>query len=73
MGLSIRLTKCPPASLTKTDADCVGGVTKHIAKGVLGHVVNIAQSSKFGVGGVAFRRDSKEGEYVDTLAFGAYK
>jgi len=61
-------------TLRETDADCVGGVTKHIADGMVGITISIAQSSKFGVGGVAFRENvAKKGKYVDTLAFGAYK
>lgn len=59
--------------INSVDADCVGGPTKHIAEGIFGRLINIAQSSRFGVGGVTFRKDAKIGEYVDTLAFGAYK
>ena len=33
----------------------------------------MAQSSFFGVGGVSFRKKVEKGEYVDTVAFGAYK
>jgi GT2 family glycosyltransferase len=39
-----------------------------MAKGIA-----LAQSSRFGVGGVAFRTGSEDGRYVDTLAFGAYR
>ena len=35
--------------------------------------ISIALSSYFGVGGVKFRMENKVGEYVDTVAFGAYK
>ena len=59
--------------INKIEADCVGGEIKHVAIGIIGQAVNFAQSSKFGVGGVVFREGSKEGKYVDTLAFGAYK
>jgi GT2 family glycosyltransferase len=59
--------------INETGADCVGGTTSHIAKGIVGHSINIAQSSYFGVGGVAFRKSISKGRYVDTLAFGAYK
>ena len=59
--------------LEEKDSDCVGGATEHIADGAVGQAVKTAQSSKFGVGGVAFREDATEGKYVDTLAFGVYK
>ena len=59
--------------LNNINADCVGGVTKHKAKGLIGESIRIAQSSKFGVGGVSFRSDLIKGKYVDTLAFGAYR
>ena len=59
--------------INKIDADCVGGKTKHVAIGIIGHAVNFAQSSMFGLGGVVFRKSVQEGIYVDTLAFGAYK
>ena len=56
-----------------TKADCVGGATDHIASGIIGNSITIAQSSLFGVGGVDFRQNQANGKYVDTLAFGAYK
>lgn len=59
--------------LEEKDSDCVGGATEHIADNAVGQAVKTAQSSKFGVGGVAFREDATEGKYVDTLAFGVYK
>ena len=52
---------------------CVGGSIENISSGVIANSINIAQSSKFGVGGVSFREQNKVGKYVDTLAFGAYK
>jgi len=57
----------------KVDAVCVGGATEHVAFGFIGSSIKIAQSSIFGVGGVAFRQGLIGGEFVDTLAFGAYK
>jgi succinoglycan biosynthesis protein ExoA len=59
--------------LEKTGADCVGGplVTAgdtHMARGIA-----LAQSSFFGVGGVAFRTRRNRPGYVDTVAFGAYR
>jgi glycosyltransferase involved in cell wall biosynthesis len=60
--------------LKETDADIVGGVIETISSGLIGNAISIAQSSHFGVGGVKFRnKDSKEGGYVDTLAFGAHR
>ncbi len=56
-----------------TEADCVGGATAHMAKGIIGKVISIAQSLKFGVGGIPFREGVDKGRFVDTLAFGAYK
>ena len=59
--------------LNETQAECVGGPTKHIADGIVGRAITIAQSSNFGVGGAAFRKKIKKRGYVDTLAFGAYR
>ena len=59
--------------LEKINTDCVGGATEHVASGLVGKSIKLAQSSFFGVGGVSFRKKVEEGEYVDTLAFGAYK
>ncbi|MBT7113078.1 MAG: glycosyltransferase family 2 protein [Candidatus Marinimicrobia bacterium] len=59
--------------MAETGADCVGGSTTHVANGITGKAVVLTQSSIFGVGGVSFRKNIKNGHYVDTLAFGAYK
>ena len=59
--------------LEKINADCVGGSTDHVASGLVGKSIKLAQSSFFGVGGVSFRKNVEKGQYVDTLAFGAYK
>tara|TARA_B110000438_G_scaffold138965_1_gene134265 strand:- start:548 stop:1609 length:1062 start_codon:yes stop_codon:yes gene_type:complete len=59
--------------LKDKNVDCVGGPTKHIGNGLIGDSIKIAQSSIFGSGGVSFRATITKGEYVDTLAFGAYK
>jgi len=60
--------------LKETDADIVGGVIETISSGLIGNAISIAQSSRFGVGGVKFRnKNLKEAGYVDTLAFGAHK
>ena len=59
--------------IKKVDADCVGGRTIHIGKGIVGKSISLGQTSKFGVGGARFREKIEIGGYVDTLAFGIYK
>ena len=59
--------------LEKINADCVGGATEHVASGLVGESIKMAQSSFFGVGGVSFRKKAEKGQFLDTLAFGAYK
>jgi succinoglycan biosynthesis protein ExoA len=59
--------------LERINADCVGGATEHVASGLVGKSIKMAQSSLFGVGGIAFRKKVDKGQYVDTLSFGAYK
>lgn len=66
------LRRCVEA-LTKTHADCVGGPMRTIGNNVIARAIALAQSSPFGVGGVAFRTGRSEGGYVDTVAFGAYR
>lgn len=53
--------------------ECVGGAIKNSAQGIIGELINLAQSSVFGVGGVNFRKKIISGKFVDTLAFGAYR
>ena len=59
--------------MERINADCVGGATDHVASGLVGKSIKLGQSSFFGVGGVLFRKNVEKGQYVDTLAFGAYK
>jgi glycosyltransferase involved in cell wall biosynthesis len=59
--------------LEKTKTDCVGGPTKTEGDTWVGRSIALAQSSKFGVGDVAFRTNNNKGGYVDTVAFGAYR
>ena len=59
--------------IDRKNADCVGGATLHISNGIVSDSIMICQTSKFGSGGVYFRRKNSKGRYVDTLAFGAYK
>jgi glycosyltransferase involved in cell wall biosynthesis len=59
--------------LGKTNADCVGGIIVTVGETRMAQSIAVAQSSRFGVGGVAFRTGQPEAGFVDTLAFGAYK
>ncbi len=52
---------------------CSGGIIVYKSRGIIGNSIRIAQSSKFGVGGVTFRSKNSKANFVDTLAFGAYK
>ncbi len=64
--------KCVEA-LERTEADCVGGPMVTVGETWIARAIAAAQSSFFGVGGVAFRTGCKQGTYVDTVAFGAYR
>ena len=57
----------------QVNADCVGGPTKHLSSSYIGNIIKIAQTSDFGSGGVPFRKGISQGQYVNTVAFGAYK
>lgn len=59
--------------LEQTQADCVGGPMVTQGETYMAQAIAQAQSSPFGVGGVAFRTGRIEGGYVDTVAFGAYR
>ncbi|MBE7548661.1 putative succinoglycan biosynthesis protein ExoA [Candidatus Kuenenia stuttgartiensis] len=59
--------------LKDTGAECVGGPMVTVGETWLACVISLAQSSFFGVGGVAFRTGRRQGCYVDTVAFGAYR
>jgi glycosyltransferase involved in cell wall biosynthesis len=58
-------------ALAETRAECVGGVLETEGDSYIGRVIALAMSSRFGVGGAAFRVGG-EGP-VDTVAFGAYR
>ena len=58
-------------ALYASDADCAGGVIESEGDTYVGHAVSAAMSSRFGVGGTAFRTGGSG--YVDTVAFGAYR
>ncbi len=59
--------------LKNTGAECVGGTIVTVGETWLARAISLTQSSFFGVGGVAFRTGRKQGCYVDTVAFGAYR
>lgn len=59
--------------LGQTQADCVGGPMATQGETYMAQAIAQAQSSPFGVGGVAFRTGQSQGGYVDTVAFGAYR
>ena len=59
-------------ALRATGAECVGGPMETIGATPTAAAIAVAQSSRFGVGGVAFRTSSAA-SFVDTLAFGAYR
>ena len=65
------LTRCVEVSRA-VGAECVGGPIATIGMSETASAIAAAQSSKFGVGGVAFRT-STAAALVDTLAFGAYR
>jgi glycosyltransferase involved in cell wall biosynthesis len=55
-----------------TGAACVGGRVTTVGENETGRAIAAAQSSRFGVGGVAFRHADDAGP-VDTVLFGAYR
>ena len=59
-------------ALARTGAECVGGPMATVGTTATARAIAAAQSSRLGVGGVAFRT-SGEAAFVDTLAFGAYR
>jgi len=71
--IAANYVRCCVAALRETEADCVGGPMLTIGKTYIAHVIAQAQSSRFGVGGVAFRTGRAQPGYVDTVAFGAYR
>jgi GT2 family glycosyltransferase len=60
------------AALDGSGADCVGGVLDNEGDTFIGRAIAAAMSSRFGVGGAAFRTGGGPGR-VDTVAFGAYR
>jgi glycosyltransferase involved in cell wall biosynthesis len=58
--------------LNQVQADCVGGPIRTVGETRVASGIALAQSSRFGVGDAAFRY-SHTAQFVDTLAFGAYR
>ena len=58
--------------LAKTGAECVGGPIESIGETHTAKAIALAMSCPFGVGDALFRH-SQRAQYVDTLAFGAYR
>ncbi|HLU59338.1 MAG TPA: glycosyltransferase family 2 protein [Pseudonocardia sp.] len=58
--------------LQETGAQCVGGAIRTLGTGPVGRAIAAAQSSRFGVGGVAFRTGRPTAGPVDTVPFGAW-
>jgi cellulose synthase/poly-beta-1,6-N-acetylglucosamine synthase-like glycosyltransferase len=61
------------AHLASREFDCVGGSVETVAETQIGRAIAVAMSSRFGVGGVAFRLPLGRRLEVDTVAFGAYR
>jgi glycosyltransferase involved in cell wall biosynthesis len=59
-------------ALQETGSQCVGGAIRTLGSGAVGRAIAAAQSSRFGVGGVAFRTGRGTAGPVDTVPFGAY-
>jgi glycosyltransferase involved in cell wall biosynthesis len=58
--------------LQETGSQCVGGTIRTLGSGAAGRAIAAAQSSRFGVGGVAFRTGRSTAGPVDTVPFGAW-
>ena len=63
--------RCCVAALEAQDADCAGGVLESEGDTYMGEAIALAMSSRFGVGGAAFRIGGAGP--ADTVAFGAYR
>ncbi len=59
--------------LQATGAECAGGPMVTVGETFMARAIALAQSSRFGVGGVAFRTGRERPGFVDTVAFGAYQ
>lgn len=59
-------------ALLNDEVGCAGGTINTISEDDFGNAIALAMSSPFGVGNALFRY-AKEEQYVDTVAFGAYR
>ncbi|MGC8838814.1 MAG: glycosyltransferase family 2 protein [Anaerolineae bacterium] len=59
--------------LQETGADNVGGIWVTVGETLIARAIALAQSSRFGVGGAAFRVGCSRPGFVDTVPFGAYR
>lgn len=59
-------------ALENSEVGCAGGPINTISENELGNAIALAMSSPFGVGNALFRYGKQE-QYVDTVAFGAYR
>ena len=59
-------------TLEATGADCVGGTIETVGQSFVGKAIALAVSHPFGVGNSRFRY-SRKAQYVDTVAYGAYR
>jgi glycosyltransferase involved in cell wall biosynthesis len=64
--------KASVSLLQKGDVDCVGGPIRTVGETDVATAISLAMSSRFGVGGTAFRVGCREPKCVDTVAFGVY-
>src|SRR6266496_70144 len=58
--------------LTEDRVDCVGGPLETIGETYTAEAIAAAMSSRFGVGGSAFRVGAQDAQFADTVAFPAY-
>lgn len=58
--------------LQRSGADCVGGPLQYVGESFMATAISVAMASPFGVGNALFRYSRKE-QFVDTVAFGAYR
>ncbi len=58
--------------MQKSGADFVGGPLQYVSQSFMAKTISLAVSSPFGVGNSSFRYSKKE-QFVDTVAFGAYR
>jgi succinoglycan biosynthesis protein ExoA len=59
--------------LVQTQVEAVGGPVETIGESLTARAIATAMSSRFGVGGSAFRVANSDTQFTDTVAFPAYK